>query len=316
MITRYIYCLLFMLLLGAGCSDFIEEDIENDTLVLIGPADGSTTETQSLTFWWEYLDGATQYRLQIVKPTFDNMVSLELDTLLSENKFLFTLYPGDFEWRVRAENSAYVTAYTTHSISIEEAQNISEQKIVLISPQENLAINDGSVNFTWNELAIADNYTFEIYMKSWQGESAMDPVDITSNEISLDMPDGKYSWGVKANDTIKKQSTPYANRLIYIDTVDPNVPVLSSPTDKSSDTNKDQSFVWNYSEDNEVSEVDFLIQISDQTDFSSIIQEEEVDNKQLDYTFDKNGTYYWRVMAKDKAGNESSYSQSFSLTIN
>ncbi|WP_321515382.1 hypothetical protein [Marinifilum fragile] len=315
MATRYFYLILFILLTGVACSDFTEEDIEGDIVMLLGPADGSITETQSLTFWWEYLDGATKYRLQIVRPSFDGAISLELDTLITENRFLFSLYPGDFQWRVRAENEAYVSAYTTYSITIEEPKNISEQKIVLISPKDNLAVNNGKVSFSWNELTIADNYTFEIYKESWQGTPAMDAEDITANDIMLDITDGKYAWGVKANDLDKKESTPYAHRIIYVDTKNPNVPELSSPDDKSNSTSKDQTFKWNFTEDDEVTLVSYQIQISEKNDFSTILHESKADDKQYAYTFENTGTYYWRVKARDKAGNESSYSQTYTLRI-
>ncbi len=312
---KYFYLLLMLLAITVGCSDFIEEDIEDDIVTLIGPANGIDTEVQSLTFIWDYIDGARDYRLQIARPDFKNMISLELDTLVAENSFLFTLYPGDFEWRVRAENSGYVTAYTSSKIIISEAQNISEQKIVLVSPQENQITKDKQLNFRWNKIGIADDYTFEIYKNTWNGEAVIDPVDIIGTNLELDLLEGKYSWGVKANDTIKKQSTPYANRILFVDLTSPALPVLSSPDNKASLTGLNQMLEWNFTADNELTPVSFVIQISKKVDFSNLEKEEETEDQSYSHTFSATGSYYWRVKAVDKAGNESYYSESYSLTI-
>ncbi|PCH68427.1 MAG: hypothetical protein COC06_09515 [Bacteroidales bacterium] len=315
MLKKYFYLVITLLFVSIGCSDFIEEDIEDDVVVLLGPANGVETESQSLSFWWDYLDGASAYRLQIVRPDFKNMISLELDTLISANSFLFTLYPGNFEWRVRAENSAYFTEYTSSSLIIREAQNISEQKIVLISPQENTITKNKQLSFTWNEIGIADNYTYEIYKDAWNGEAVIDPVDIEDSKLDLDLEEGKYSWGVKANDTARKLSTPYASRTLYVDYTAPNEPVLSIPDNKAALTGLSQTFEWNYTASNEISSVSFVFQISKKTDFTSIEKEEELKAKTVSYTFSSTGTYYWRVKAVDKAGNESYYSSANSLTI-
>ena len=146
----------------SACSDFIEEDSENDQVELLGPADQITTETQTLTYWWESLKGASSYRLQIAKPNFSELVSLELDTLLSNTQFAHTLNPGEFEWRVRAENSAYQTVYTSRHITIEEPTDLSEQKVVLVSPAKELKTNAEQLEFKWNAISIANEYQFEI----------------------------------------------------------------------------------------------------------------------------------------------------------
>lgn len=312
---KYFYLLLILFVVAVGCSDFIEEDIEDDKVTLIGPANGIDTESQSLTFIWDHLDGAREYRLQIARPDFEGMVSLELDTLISKNSFLFTLYPGSFEWRVRAENAGYVTTYTSSKLVISEAQKISEQKIILVAPQANLMTKEKQLNFQWNKIGIADDYTFEIYKNAWNGEVVIDPITTLDTNLELDLLEGKYAWGVKANDTIKKQSTPYANRILFVDLTPPNNPTLSSPDDKASLSGLTQSLEWNFTADNELTPVSFTIQISNKSDFSSLEKEEEIEVQNYSYTFSSTGSYYWRVKAVDEAGNESYYSQAYSFTI-
>lgn len=198
MLKKYVYLVITLLFVSIGCSDFIEEDIEEDILVLLGPADGVETETQVLTFWWNYLDGASAYRLQIVSPNFENMVSLELDTLITGNSFLDTLYPGNFEWRVRAENSAYYTEYTSSSLIILEDENTSEDATVWVSPIGNTMVKNTNLAFTRDQIRNKDSF------------------HISGSVINLEVEEGKYSGDLKANDITGMQPTPYSDWILSV----------------------------------------------------------------------------------------------------
>ena len=110
--------IFFMLVLIAGCKTFFEEDISNQSVKLLSPSSRTGTEIASQTFWWEKVEGASDYRLQIVTPSFELTETLILDTLIPEDKFLVTLYPSKYEWRVRAENSAWQTQWTKDQLQI------------------------------------------------------------------------------------------------------------------------------------------------------------------------------------------------------
>lgn len=310
------YFCAFMLLLSLwACSDFLEEDIEDDILVLLGPGEGVSTETQSSTFWWEELKGASSYRLQIARPNFTAMEALELDTLITDTKFLQTLFPSDFAWRVRAENSGYQTAYTKRTLTILVPTDITKQKVVLISPAANAATSTKSIDFTWETLSIAQNYTFEIKKDNWEGESVDDAVLTDKLKLSMELEEGKYVWGVLATDIIKAESTPYATRSLYVDLTAPNVPVLTSPATSASVTGLSQDFQWTYTEENELTTVSYTLQIASDKDAKTIVKEIALDGKSYTYAFAEVGTYYWRVKAVDKAKNESAFSEINNFTL-
>lgn len=310
------FCLVLLLCTAWACSDFIEEDIEDDVLVLLGPGEGVSTETQSPTFWWDELKDATHYRLQIARPNFKDMEALELDTLITSTKFLHTLFPSDFEWRVRAENSGYQTVYTKRTLTILVPTDITKQKVVLALPAANAAINNKNVNFTWDALSIAHNYTFEIKKDSWDGENVDDAVVTDKLKLSMELEEGKYVWGVLATDIIKAKSTPYATRTFYVDLTAPDVPVLTSPAKDASVTGLSQEFQWTYTEENELTAVSFTLQIASDKDANNIVKEIALEGKTYTYTFTETGTYYWRIKAVDKANNESAFSEinKFSLS--
>lgn len=112
---------IFSLALIFSCDDIIEvPDISDDTVTILAPTDGTNLTTTSVTFNWNTLEDSDNYRIQIASPTFANAEQLLTDSLITETNFDITLQAGDYEWRVRAENSEYQTVYTIQSFSIEE----------------------------------------------------------------------------------------------------------------------------------------------------------------------------------------------------
>jgi len=108
----------FVVLLFIGCDDIFEADLSGEVVVIIAPKDELQTEIQSNTFWWDTVEGAEGYNLQIVSPSFDDILRLELDTSIAINQFLYTLEPGDYQWRVCAFNYTSETAYLMHTLTI------------------------------------------------------------------------------------------------------------------------------------------------------------------------------------------------------
>jgi hypothetical protein len=311
------YYLLSILLIAMiySCSDFTEENLGNDAVELLGPADGVTTETQTLTFWWNWVDGANAYRLQIANPDFENIVRLALDTLIETNQFDHTLYPGNFEWRVRAENAAYTSQYFSRKLSVLEPVDITKQKIVLLTPGKEAKLNQKQIEFKWDELSIAHEYQFELHQGSWSGEDVMDPKILTETKLTLQLDEGKYAWGVLGRDTLKNDETPFTYRNIVIDVTAPKQAKLSSPSDKGNVKGLTQSMSWTHESANELTAVKFTIEIYSDQQLKTLLKEDEINSKQYEYTFSETGTYYWRVKAFDEAGNESSFTNAFSFTI-
>lgn len=101
-----------------SCDDIFEKDISAEVMVIISPNEGHNFNQGDVLFWWDYMNGADYYQVQIVEPGFDLIEKLVSDTIVEANKFIVNLEAGDYEWRIRACNSAYCTAFFSSKLTI------------------------------------------------------------------------------------------------------------------------------------------------------------------------------------------------------
>ena len=120
-IGRFKTIMMFLSLFCFGCSEIVEVvDISNDQIEIIAPTNNSTLTMTNVNFSWGSIQDAEQYKLQIATPSFEEANQVVLDTTIIATGFNQSLSTGDYQWRVRAENSDYQTQFTTQSFSIEE----------------------------------------------------------------------------------------------------------------------------------------------------------------------------------------------------
>jgi hypothetical protein len=117
---RYLKLLLAIILL-VSCEEIIEVvDISDKSVVVLAPTDAAVLAITDINFSWEAVEDAEQYKLQIATPSFESANQIVLDTTITTTSFNQSLELGNYEWRVRAENSDYQTTYSTQSFTIEE----------------------------------------------------------------------------------------------------------------------------------------------------------------------------------------------------
>jgi hypothetical protein len=224
--SRLIFLLLFTLV---GCSEFIEPSIQDRKVTLLAPASGTESVQYAQSFWWEPVENALKYRLQVVSPDFTNTARLILDTLVTANRFNFTLDPGIYEWRVRAENGSSQTAYTKADFVI-YASSIKAQQVQLQVPANNSVTASSSQVFSWLKLYGADRYRLEIDTNSFADEKVLFfDKTIPNLEYNVSLTRDKlYQWRVKAlNDTAESRWSAIQN--VTFDSTPPAQVVLNSP---------------------------------------------------------------------------------------
>lgn len=91
-----------------ACDDVFEEDITEDQVEVSNPLEGAMIMADSLQFRWGNVQGADSYRIQVM----DDRQIIVLDSTVLQPSYIYPISAGAYEWRVRAENFAYVTNFT------------------------------------------------------------------------------------------------------------------------------------------------------------------------------------------------------------
>lgn len=308
-----------LVLLFTSCVDVFEKDISNDEIILIAPSDNLITDDIAHTFWWEELSDALEYNLQVVSPSFEHASQLILDTIISDNQFEYTLFPGVFQWRVAGLNSTSQTEYSTYSIEVDSSLNLNGQLVLLSSPIDNYATNQLEQSFTWESLYSAEYYDFRIHYSTEQGELAYALYGVDNTELTYTFnEDAVYYWELRAGSDLTNTMTDYTSRKLIIDTQVPELPLQELPEDNSTIQQAEDGmyeFSWQ-SEliDMETSETLDYLYLSQDSSFSESPYIIDQGVEYLQVALDT-GLYYWRLQIIDLAGNQSDFSQTRSFTI-
>ncbi len=302
--------LALSILVVSGCQTFFEEDITDQKVLLLAPGNNIETDIATQTFWWNQIEGASNYRLQVVTPSFESVESVILDTLTEANRFTKALYPSGFQWRVRAENSGFITDWSERKLLVYSTSDLTRQSVNILSP--GTITNNSSVRFEWDALYNAAKYTVIVYNSQWDGVVAVQPTSVTSSFWSKSLEDGHYVWGVKAENA--DSETIYSQKSLTVDSTPPTVPALKNPVNKSSGTNSKVQFSW-YSFDKTSGIAHDTLAIYTDKELTQLVKSVVTNQQSAEISFNNRSTYYWTISSVDQAGNSQKSASSFSFTI-
>lgn len=304
-------------ILAYSCEDILEENISNDTVQILSPVNNSAIESNVVSFKWNTLNGADKYHIQV----YESNQVLVLDSLTSKTSITLPLNAGKYMWRVRGENYAYESIYSFPSnFSTSIPNDLTNQQVILTTPENNKFINFINVTLNWEVLKNATTYSLKL-VNTANSQEVYSKTDLTGTSLTLDLPtlvDGTYEWRLKAKnaDTETKQ---YSANKFNIDRTVPNQPKNTLPADKSTQTvNSSVTYTWSIATDtgNVKSPISYIIEFASDIDFNNIIQTQNSNSTTLQQTFSNTGIYYWRVRAVDGAGNIGINSTGFKITVN
>lgn len=315
---RILSIALFFAVVGfVACrKDFIVEDIKNKSITINAPANNLVTTNNKVTFWWEPLDGAEKYNIQVVKPNFAAITSIVSDTTLTGNKFDLNLQPGTYQWRIKAINNGGSTTFQTFNLVVDTTSNLSSLTVSTIDPPANWLTGNKRVAFSWNSLNAATNYQV-IIMNSTNGIIK----DTTTSLITYTYTfasQGVYSWKVRASNdfSISQYNTPLT---FTIDVTAPAAPVLTSPTHNAVIT-PTNNLVWN-----RVGAPDAKydsIYVATDSLFTNVISLTKAYTQSITVSSLNNSPpatstiYWWRLRSVDSVGNRSVYSNQLKFKLN
>jgi hypothetical protein len=170
-------------------------------------------------------------------------------------------------------------------------------------------------------LTNAATYSFELLNVTGGNLIVTQQSGLTNSSVTLAagnlQQEAEYLWRVKAMNS--STNTVFSDRVFYIDRTLPNTPQLTTPINNSSTAaNQTVSFSWTMASDSGTiqSPISYVIEFSNSSSFSSVIQTTDVNTTAFQQTFTVSGDYYWRVRAKDVAGNIGSNSNIFKFIVN
>jgi hypothetical protein len=296
--------------------DFIEKDLTGKIMTILAPADGDTVAITSPLFWWNEIEGARVYHLQLVYPDFNSPQQLLYDTLVEGDRFIPVLNAGNtYYWRVRAENGSSQGDWVVRRVTVDSSTSLANQTVQITSPASNgyvTALN--SIGFAWTSLPGATLYRIEIENTS----SGSIVLSTTSTVNSLTQTFGQGSYQIKVRAENASSITAWSLRNFSIDQTAPVAPVLVSPANTSFYATAPSSltFDWTSAAD---ALTDSLYIGTDSTFATGLQAALLLNSSQGNYTWtnvQSNTNYFWRVRSVDAAGNSSNYSSTFKFVVN
>ena len=122
------------------------ENFSSNQLILLSPQDDLITNETTQDLEWQEVNGATFYRIQILK---NNIL---VDEITSADPNIEIRFPqGDLKWRIRAENDTQNTFYSERNILVD---TLSPNIPNLINPKNETNLNSPSITFEWERAEI------------------------------------------------------------------------------------------------------------------------------------------------------------------
>ncbi|QEM09154.1 hypothetical protein [Mucilaginibacter rubeus] len=304
---------LSMVFLSA-CKDFIEPNISKRPVTLKAPSDKYQSTSYNVNFWWDEVEDALYYRLQVVTPGFDTIGGLVEDTLIKSNRFTLTLDPGEYQWRVRAENGSSQTEFSTLNHLTIIPSSLAAQTVILSSPSNNTVTNQSSTVFKWGALFSATSYHLQLDTNNFADASHI-LIDLTipGQQYTYKFPkDQNYQWRVRAESATEQSKWSAVNNIGF-DATAPAAVILSSPQNNAV-ISKPVGLQWTKSAT--ASNYKLYVYKADSTTLYSTAFPALLNTNTYSFAQGSSGErIYWQVSALDGAGNESALSalQSFVL---
>lgn len=311
--TKINLALLALAFSLTSCKEFIEPSLEHQKIKAIAPAEGTETSSYQLTFWWEGHVDALAYRLQVVAPSFAAAQQMILDTLVKTDRFTYTLDPGNYQWRVRAENGSSQTAYVTNSFKVYPS-TLTEQSVQLVAPAHQLYTANATLSYQWLKLFGASAYRLQIDRNNFSNEQNLD-VNVLTDNLSYShtlLTEGNYQIRVRAENATENSKWSAVRTMTY-DISPPAQVSLSSPANRQT-LAKPFNLTW--SAINDATQYELAVYQSDSVTLYHSSFPQLLNTTSYNFNMGSAGeNLVWRVRAIDRAGNKGIWSNYFSFTI-
>ena len=184
----------------------------------------------------------------------------------------------------------------------------------LTLPVDRAWINDNTPTFSWLSTVGAEKY--ELWVDNnpdFSSPEILENIAGNTHTSTSALADGTYYWKVRALGADNREIGWTSTWTFTIDTVQPAAPTLISPEDNRTDNVMTKTFTWTQPEPNAT----YRLQICTAPSFDPpyFHDNSSIAENSYTFTFTAGGTYYWRVCARDAAGNWGDWPENFKLAL-
>lgn len=150
----------------AACDDIIEvPEINEQEITVLAPLEGAVITGNDVSFNWNAIEDAREYKIEVAQPNFSNAAQIVLDSLFVEDslgvittKIQRTLFNGNYQWRIKGLNGEVETPFTTNSFTVNGDENIdltAPSTPQLVAPADESMQDETNVAFSWTREDVA-----------------------------------------------------------------------------------------------------------------------------------------------------------------
>ncbi len=272
--------------------------VKSDPILLTSPKENSSFEENSLiSFSWTIPNQESDSILEISKDSsFSNLIK-STPTKYNEVSESFS-EQGSYFFRVRVQfsNRDFKEKFTgVRKFIIKKSDKIS--KLELEAPiNGKIFSNSDEIFFIWKNGKDAISYQFEI-SRDQNFSDIVQNKTTPKNFTESTLPNGNYFWRVKLITKNKDIIISETKNFSVSDVKTASLSLLSPVS--AAKVISDFNLNWDYSGGSPA----FLVQISNELDFSNIVSKDISRNKSISKTL-KEGSYFWRVVVLGSDGKE------------
>ena len=274
------------------------------TVELLAPKNNSYGFKLTDTLFWQDIQGAENYWLQVSKDSKFSSLITEKTSIDLPNEQLYNLdYDTPYFWRVKAFHIMDTSNWS-------EIWNFRTEmsKPELITPSADTINVSSELYFSWNQIAGADYYNLEISESNLFNSITLDSNKIFNNFIVLKnfQTDKHYFWRVKAIRSTDSSAWSEINGFYTL----LQKPSLVYPLNLQTKLSVNTKFEWAKTE----SAASYLLQVSLFSDFMTLIIDSNIvlSEQFLPQELPPNKEIFWRIRA-EKGTMHSNWSDTWSF---
>ncbi len=271
---------------------------------LYSPSYGSTIYDSTPYLDWGPSSTAVLYKLQVA----DNSGFTGANTITTSNTYCYwssALSNRNWYWRVCAQDSLG----NWGSYSSYKYFRVDTTPPSLNSPYNGYLTQSSTLTLSWNAKSTASAYNVQV--DDNPSFSSPYSYSLAGTSRTFTLSSDTWYWRVRAQDYRGSWGSFSSYRYFTIDNIAPGIPTLFAPTDGTMTNDQTPYLDWS----TVATATQYHVQVDNNADFSSLNVNYYTSSSSYTCTTLGENTYYWRVQARDAAGNWGSWSTTWHFEI-